>query len=317
MPPATNANGKHGKRLIRAQFKDIPVTPGYSFITAKAQCRHCEAPLRAQNVTLNQRKHLNTCARWRRHQIKQGMDPESERAKQPAVSDVFAVATPALTATNSTELFALAIYTSTASFSLFTTPEQKAFHANLGFKAPNRDSLSTTLLEKCYLKVKRQVQLVADAATHIQIVTDGSSNIGKVRVENTSFLVDGISYYWNSIAIRAVRAGADWTVKNVIQNAKEITKNALHRWTSFSSDTCNTQRKVWAVLNSTEEASHVLSIPCDSHGIQLIFKDLLFLERTQLPSGRKWVSFSRTSRIRSLQRSRNPTNSWHIYGKPC
>jgi hypothetical protein len=244
MPPATNANGKHGERLIRAQFTTILPTLGCGFVSAKAKCRHCEALLRAWNVTLNQKPHLDACPGWRKHQVEHGIDSESLRNKQPAISDVFAPVD-----SNATELFALAIYTSTASFSLFTTPEWRAFHAKLGFKAPNREALSTTLLEKCYTKVKRQVQIIADAASHIQIVTDGSSNIGKVRVENTSFLVDSISYYWNSIPIRAVQAGADWTVDNIIKNAKEITKNALDRWTSFSSDTCNTQRKVSAFVD--------------------------------------------------------------------
>jgi len=106
------------------------------------------------------------------------------------------------------ELFALAIYTSTCSFSQFETPEWRAFHLKVGFKAPNRKTLAGPLLSSYYDKIKAKVQLIADAASHIQIVTDGSSNIGKVRVENTSFLVDGISYYWNSIGIGAVKAGA-------------------------------------------------------------------------------------------------------------
>jgi len=89
-------------------------------------------------------------------------------------------------------------------------------------------------------------------------------------------LVNGISYYWNSIAIGALKAGADWTVANIINNAKDITNGAFNRWTSFSSDTCSTQRKIWALLHTKEEAAHVLSVPCNSHGIQLIFKDLLF-----------------------------------------
>jgi hypothetical protein len=117
---------------------------------------------------------------------------------------------------------------------------------------------------------------VADAASHIQIVADGSSNIGKIRVENTSFLVDGISYYWNSVGIGAIKAGASWIVKNVIKGANEITRGSLNHWTAFSSDTCNTQRRVWSDLIKDPDASHVLSVPCDSHGIQLIFKDLLF-----------------------------------------
>ena len=39
------------------------------------------------------------------------------------------------------------------------------------------------------------VVTVADAANHLQIVTDGSANIAKLRVENTSFFVDSISDY--------------------------------------------------------------------------------------------------------------------------
>ena len=63
---------------------------------------------------------------------------------------------------------------------------------------------------------------------------------------------------------------------NVIKGANKITRGALYRWTSFSSDTCNTQRKVWKVLSERPVVKHVLSVPCDSHGIQLIFKDILF-----------------------------------------
>jgi hypothetical protein len=117
----------------------------------------------------------------------------SASQKQPGVSD-FYVAKDA----SPEDLFALAIYTSTASFSTFETPEWKAFHTKLNFNAPSRKALAGHLLDKCYNRVKAKVQKVATASSHIQIVTDGSSNINKVRVENTSFLVDGISYYWNS-----------------------------------------------------------------------------------------------------------------------
>jgi hypothetical protein len=62
----------------------------------------------------------------------------------------------------------------------------------------------------------------------------------------------------------------------VKKQALEITDNRLERWTSFSTDTNNTQRRVWKLIQAIPELSHVHSIPCDSHGLQLVFKDLLW-----------------------------------------
>ena len=270
MPPLTNANSTHTEKTVRAQFTIIYPTPGCGFSLNKGQCKHCTTKPLSWNVTTNQGPHLLGCNGQKKYQEDNEIDLESKKKKQLAVTDFF-------TAQNATaeELFTLTIYTSIASFSQFNTPEWKAFYVIVGFKAPNRKALAGPLLTAWYEKIKKKVQLVADAASYIQIVTDGSSNISKVRVENTSFLVDGILYYQNSIGIGAVKAGLAWTVKNVIKNAKEITKGALYRWTAFLLDTCNTQRRVWKDLIKQLEASHVLSVPCDSHGIQLIFKDLL------------------------------------------
>jgi hypothetical protein len=52
------------------------------------------------------------------------------------------------------------------------------------------------------------------------------------------------------------------------QQAREVT--------SFSTDTNNTQPRVWKLIQAISELSHVHSIPCDSHGLQLVFKDLLW-----------------------------------------
>jgi hypothetical protein len=64
------------------------------------------------------------------------------------------------------------------------------------------------LLESCYNRIKPLVQAITDAAIHIQIVSDRSDNINKRKVENVSFLVNGISYYWTSTVIGAIKAGA-------------------------------------------------------------------------------------------------------------
>jgi hypothetical protein len=166
---------------------------------------------------------LKICEGWKKYREDHYIDLVSKKRKQPSVASHFLIKESTVK-----ELFALAIYISTCSFSQFETPEWRAFYLKVGFKAPNRKALAEPLLSSCYNKIKAKVQLIADAVSHIQIITDSSSNISKVRVENISFLVDGILYYWNSIGISTIKAGVAWIVKNVIKNAKEIIRGYLN-----------------------------------------------------------------------------------------
>lgn len=84
------------------------------------------------------------------------------------------------------------------------------------------------------------MEAVADAAQSIQVFQDGSLNFSKVRVENVSILVGGISYYLKSIGLGPVVAFDESNVVHVIKMAKEITEGALNHRTSISSDTCST-----------------------------------------------------------------------------
>ena len=106
--------------------------------------------------------------------------------------------------------FALAMFTSTVAFSQFETPEWKDFFKCLNFELPSRHAISGPTLDSLYYKVKSEVQKVADEAKFIQIVSDGSSNVSKHRVENVSFMTgSGSSFYWKSTAIGGVKTGAE------------------------------------------------------------------------------------------------------------
>jgi hypothetical protein len=168
------------------------------------------------------RPHLLRCAKYREKCIEDGTT-EVEKGKHQSK---LAFKSANL---DSQELFALAIYTSTANFSMFETPEWKAFHHSVNFKAPSRHTLSGTLLTSAYNRIIGMVMAIAMAANHIQIVTDGSGNISKERVENVCFIVGGISYYWNCSIVGAIRATAEWTIENVIKEAKQITQGQLHQ----------------------------------------------------------------------------------------
>jgi hypothetical protein len=44
---------------------------------------------------------------------------------------------------------------------------------------------------------------------------------------------------------------------------------------SLSTDTCATMRKTWSSLEKHLSLSHLFFVPCDSHGLQLLIKDIL------------------------------------------
>jgi hypothetical protein len=74
---------------------------------------------------------------------------------------------------------------------------------------------------------------------------------------------------------------ADTIADEVFQQLQGLQKELKFdqdTWTninSISTDTCSTMRKVWKSLLQKPELEHIFTIPCDSHGLQLIFKDLL------------------------------------------
>ena len=258
---ANNANGSHAKNRIRRQFTIVPATATSKY---KLKCKWCDDPPKADNITQTQGPHLDLCKGWDKAQREmRGKEQQPLEFKKEAIE------------LSTHDLFAHAIYTSTANFSLFDTPEWTTFFKKLNYTPPTRHRLAGDLLKSCYARLKLRVQGIADAATHIQIVSDGSDNINKKKVENVSFLVDGISYYWASTAIGAIKAGAVWTAANVKKHALAITKGNLKRITSFSTDTDSTQRATWNLFKDDPELSHVHSVPCNSHGIQLILKDIL------------------------------------------
>jgi hypothetical protein len=56
---------------------------------------------------------------------------------------------------------------------------------------------------------------------------------------------------------------------------KKASAYDLSRVSSLTTDTCTTMRSTWLGLEAVDKLSHVLFIPCDSHGLQLLIKDLL------------------------------------------
>jgi hypothetical protein len=255
-----NKNSAHENKEASSNFKRIKI-PNKSDL---AECKHC-GKTRAWNVTQFQAKHLLECSPYL--QFKRTTQAQSQSSlKKHFKSEEMDLK----------ELYALAIFTSTANFSQHDTPEWKQFFKRIKFEPPNRRELVSKYLPLHYERIKHTVSKLAANCKSIQIISDGSANIAKTRVENISFMLGDISFYWQSTAIGAIKAGADWTVKHVWDAAKVITSNCLPKFTVFSSDTCSTQRSTWTKLHEVQDLAHVHSVPCNSHGLQLVMSDLLW-----------------------------------------
>ena len=137
---------------IHAQFDVVRTS---STAPIKLQCKHCKTNPLVDNVTQNQGKHLRKCNNYMLFMAK-------VKDQQPVIGSHFkSVELPI------DDLFAKVVYTSIANFSLFETPEWKAFFKTLKYTPPSRFRLSHDLLDSSYDRMKPQVQAIADAATHI------------------------------------------------------------------------------------------------------------------------------------------------------
>lgn len=68
---------------------------------------------------------------------------------------------------------------------------------------------------------------------------------------------------------------AEATCTLVLNLLMELFKGNLSLLNAFSTDTCNQMRATWKGLSLIPEFQHCFFIPCNSHGLQLLIKDLL------------------------------------------
>ena len=99
-------------------------------------------------------------------------------------------------------------------------------------------------------------------------------------------------------------ACADWLRNHLIT----LSINDLTRINSVSTDTCSTMFSMWEQLERYDDFKHCLFIPCDSHGIQLLIKDVLdlpyfsnVLQQAQLIAKSFRKALLQLARLRDIQ----------------
>src|SRR5579859_998022 len=256
-------------------------------LTLKRQyaCKHC-----AKNYTGNVthlKDHLAKCRMYQKagkktvaKENQQAIDPLVEFAKPSQGQIGF----PRLSNSAKADLdiqAAMWCFMGNHPFTMFENSFAKAFlhRLNPAYKPPSRNAISGRLLDSIYTQVKSRTEEVIASFHNINVITDESTDINSSRIFNLSIhSIDGSIHYVSediqTISMTAF-AAAEWLRKHLIN----VSNHNLNRINSITNDTCSTMFSMWGEVEKYPDLKHVFFIPCDSHGIQLLVKDLLQIPR--------------------------------------
>jgi hypothetical protein len=236
-------------------------------------CRNCTDFSQAKN---NSRAldHLRICAGYLAKQAARiSTDDSTSRKRQRTLT----VSTMPVTRKRKLDsMAAMAVYMGARPFQLWEDPYMRDFIIaatdNL-YRPPNRILVGGDLLDQQYAEVQSKVNALIRSQESLNFVLDESSNIRSQRIVNLSVVIPqyGSIYLANeNIGRQDLTASffTDWFTKRASQYD-------LTRVSSLTTDTCATMRNTWTGLEHLDLLSHALFIPCDSHGLQLLIKDLL------------------------------------------
>jgi hypothetical protein len=135
--------------------------------------------------------------------------------------------------------------------------------------------LRTTLLALVYDRVKREVDACLKHEDRINVVFDESKDQAGHRINNMSLVTRLGAFYYQTDDVGEVRQTHENVASWAIKKMGESVGGDFSRINSVATDTCADMRAVWRKIHENPETSHVLCVPCDSHGLQLLIGDLL------------------------------------------
>jgi hypothetical protein len=141
------------------------------------------------------------------------------------------------------------------------------------YRPPNRLHIGGDLLDQQYTEVKGKVDALLCGQEYLNFVLDESTNISSQRIINLSVVIPR----YGSIFIANESVGRQDLTASFFANwfIQRVSEYNLARISSLTTDTCATMRNTWTGLEKLDILSHTIFIPCDSHGLQLLIKDLL------------------------------------------
>jgi hypothetical protein len=242
----------------------------------KATCIHCDTYKDLAKNPTREQKHVDVdCPVLKAIRQSEGSNPTAKR--QRTLTDSFASPVSGARKAQIDKELAMCLYQTGRPLSMFEDNCWiEFFKKNFGYTPPSTEALSNPLLEDVYSNVKAQVKSKIQSSPYLGIITDESTNINTNRIINTSVVTSsGDSYYWSNIEAKEGTLGAKELADHTIKQAREIMDNDFSRWASTSTDTCTTMLAFADRFEQNPETKHVIAVPCDSHGLQLLIQDIL------------------------------------------
>lgn len=183
-------------------------------------------------------------------------------------------------------LIGMSIFTNARPFSLFDDIYLRRLLRKLNpdYTPPDRHRISGDTLGKCYERQRILVLQELRNTRYLNITINETTNITNDRMVTLSFNLRDKSLFYClenfGDCVFDAQAVADWIYSKMESFlAAEGSVGDWNRLNSLSTDATATMRSVCQILSEKPELRHLFCIPCDSHGLQLIIKDLLHLPR--------------------------------------
>ena len=245
-------------------------------------CRACGHKLTKHTSRFE--KHLTKCKKYLQQAVESGNHNNITNHAFAFAKSPNQIKFPVLTTSDKDELDRLAASVSIIEghpFTLFESQSMSAFlhRLNPAYKPPSRKVIAGPLLEEIYTNIKAKTEELLQSSDGLNIVTDESGNINHSRICNISIHTIYGTLHYISEDIGARRTDAVSYKNWLIDHLRVLTGNNFSRINSLATDTCSTMFQLWIQLRVLPDFRHVFFIPCDSHSIQLLVKDLLSLPR--------------------------------------
>jgi hypothetical protein len=149
---------------------------------------------------------------------------------------------------------------------------------NPAYKPPSRKAVANDLLDYVYESTKVEVDKQILTIPFLNVISDESTNINNARIFNVSLHTSHRALHWLSIDIGAQQMTAA-NINTILKaRLREVSNYNLPRINTVATDTCPTMLAAWELIRSDPEFHHIFFIPCDSHSLQLLLKDVLSLQ---------------------------------------
>jgi hypothetical protein len=245
------------------------------FKSPMVQCIHCDHPTDKGHLK-RKKAHLSKCDAYQRLLKRKNLMLD-EPHEQPVLP--FKSIPPSVKAQRE-RLLARAIYANGLPLSIVDPvrhPEWSGFIRSFdgSWHPPSRERLGGVLLDEEYERISDEVRQLLKGES-INLTADESTAGNSDRVANIAVnTAAGGSFHLQTTNLGDRNVTAEEVAQMVITHAKEVTDGDLSRWNSICTDTCSTMRSMHGILERNINTSHVFSVLCDSHGLQLFVKDVL------------------------------------------